>query len=285
MYFGAVAKKNYSKYALYEASVQSAKEHIDWLVKIFHEMRGRYPSVLREDFCGTFLQAVEWVKRNRNNIAIGVDLDSEPLRYGKRVHQKGLTTEQKKRVELKNADVTTVKTKPADIILAGNFSFYTLRSRDLLVRYLKNCYRSLKPGGFVFLEMAGGPGMIEKIKERRSVRGDGKTTPKKMQYVWDQKEFDPIQNRGQYAIHFYFPNGKKLRDVFTYDWRVWSIPEVRDAMRDAGFEQSVVFWEQESKGEGTGEYLPMNTGDNAYSWVGYVLGLKKTNRHPRGGRK
>ena len=112
--------------------------------------------------------------------------------------------------------------------------------------------------------------MIGRMVERRTVR---KSKTSKFIYHWDQKSFDPIANRGQYAIHFQLQNGKKIRDAFTYDWRLWGIPEVRDVLREAGFRDSVVYWETSFKGEGTGEFLPMETGDNAYSWIAYVAGL------------
>jgi hypothetical protein len=65
-----------------------------------------------------------------------------------------------------------------------------------------------------------------------------------------------------------------MKDAFTYDWRLWTIPELRDAMLEAGFSDVAVFWETEHRGEGTGEYVRMEHGDNAYAWVAYVAGLR-----------
>ena len=65
-----------------------------------------------------------------------------------------------------------------------------------------------------------------------------------------------------------------MHDTFTYDWRLWTIPEVREAMREAGFDQTAVYWETEHKGEGTGEYVRSEHGDNAYAWVAYIVGVK-----------
>ena len=158
----------------------------------------------------------------------------------------------------------------ADVILVGESSFYILQDRETLVRYFKSAKRSLAPGGMFLLEMAGGPGMTARMVERRTVRPEKEG---KFVYVWDQKSFDPIQRNAKYSIHFQFPNGKKIRDAFTYDWRIWTIPEVRDALADAGFTKSVVYWETSHKGEGTGEFLPAEEGDNAFSWIAYVVGL------------
>ena len=44
-----------------------------------------------------------------------------------------------------------------------------------------------------------------------------------------------------------------------------------EKLADAGFKSSAVYWETEHKGEGTGEYIRSETGDNAYSWIAYVV--------------
>jgi hypothetical protein len=41
-------------------------------------------------------------------------------------------------------------------------------------------------------------------------------------------------------MHFALPGGGELRDAFVYDWRLWSIPELRDAMAEAGFASTEV---------------------------------------------
>lgn len=257
-------------YDLYERSVQSPKTHIDWLVSLYHQQRGLYPTRLREDFCGTFQLACAWVLRNRNNSAIGLDLDAEPLNYGRRRHYARLTASQKKRLKIYQENVMTITTPKSDLVFVGNFSFFTLQKRKDLLNYFKKVHRSLREDGMFLLELAGGPGMIEKGTERKQVK-KGKH---KFTYFWEQKDFDPINHRGQYAIHFQLPNGKKLRDAFTYDWRIWSLPETRELLIEAGFQDAIVYWESSYKGKGTGEFLPMNEGDNSYSWIAYVAGLK-----------
>ena len=112
--------------------------------------------------------------------------------------------------------------------------------------------------------------MIAPMRERKTIDGGrlGKVT-----YTWHQKSFDPITHDASYGIHFKFKDGKVMKDAFTYDWRLWTIPEVRDAMKEAGFPESCVYWETEHKGEGTGEYIRMENGDNAYAWVAYIVGM------------
>ena len=257
-------------YDLYEKSVQSPQTHIDWVVSIYHDLRGNYPFRLREDFCGTFQLSCAWVSRNRANSAMGLDLDPTPLAYGKRRHLPKLKPEQRKRIQVLKQNAISVTKPGADVILVGNFSFFILKQREDLVRYFKAARKSLIKNGIFMLEMAGGPGMIARMTERRTVHVNPK---RKFNYQWDQKSFDPIHRNGKYSIHFAFSDGKKIRDAFTYDWRLWTIPEVRDALKEAGFSKSVVYWETSYKGEGTGEFLAMEKGDNAYSWIAYVVGL------------
>lgn len=259
------------KYKLYENSVQSPKVHIDLVEGIARELRKKPTHNLREDFCGTFLLSCEWVKRHPLNRALGVDLDPEPVQYGKTHHASKLTPDEKKRLKTQIADVRTPTTPRSDLIIVGNFSFFIFQDRQNLVKYFKSCYQSLASEGLVILELAGGPGMITESRERRTVRLEN---DEKALYVWHQKSFDPILRRAHYAIHFKLPDETWMKDAFTYDWRLWTIPEIRDALTDAGFKKTFVYWETEHKGEGTGEYGITDTADNAFAWIAYIVGMR-----------
>lgn len=266
----------FNKYDLYERSVQSAKTHVDWFVSIYKDLHKKYPKRLREDFCGTFQVSCEWVKRNRNNTAVGLDLDPEPLSYGKKKNFAKLSLDQKRRLKVIKANVLDPTQEKHDLIYAGNFSFFIFQKRAELLHYFQSCLKSLKPnGGSLLLELAGGPGMITSIKETKSVQiGRTKNKNKKFVYIWDQKDFDPIRNQAQYAIHFKLPSGKTMRNAFEYDWRLWSIAETRDVLADAGFTRSYVYWETEHRGRGTGEFIQAEYADNAYSWIGYIVAVR-----------
>ncbi len=264
-----------NKYQLYEASVQSPRSTAEWFVSIYKTVRGRYPVFLREDFCGTFLESCEWVRRNYRNRALSLDLDPEPLAYGRKNHLKNLTASQRKRIQVVRQNVLEPSRQKVDLIVACNFSFYIFKKRQELVSYFQATLKSLARGkGILILEMAGGPGMIERVRESKTVRPSGRKNGAKVTYVWDQKSFNPITRDAKYAIHFKMPGKPALKNVFTYDWRLWTIPEVRDALEEAGYSRSVVFWETEHKGEGTGEYVATEEGDNAFSWIAYIVGVK-----------
>jgi hypothetical protein len=200
-----------------------------------------------------------------------VDLDPKPLESGRKRHLAALTADQRKRVAVHRANVLQVKTEKVELIAACNFSFYIFKTRAQLRAYFEAARKALAPSGMLVLEMSGGPGFIERGKERRRVR-DAEGRP--FQYTWDQQSYDPMSNFARYAIHFRLPDGSEARDAFTYDWRIWSIPEVRELLDEAGFSRSVVFWEREVRGEGTGEYVPMKEGTNDFCWCAYVVGVR-----------
>ncbi len=260
-----------NKYQLYELSVQSPDVHAGWLEELYKGITKKSARNIREDFCGTFKMSCEWVKRHPKNTALCLDLDSEPLTYGRENHLAELSKEQKSRVKILKKDVLTPTHTGVDLISAGNFSFYIFKQRDVLLKYFKSCKTSLKTGGMVVLELAGGPGMISPMREKKEVWLD---RTRKFVYTWHQKSFDPITHDAQYAIHFKLPNGRVLNDQFVYDWRLWTIPEVRDALTEVGFKKTMVYWETAHQGKGTGEYVHMENGDNSFAWVAYVIGIK-----------
>ena len=261
----------FDKYAFYERSVQTPERHIEMFVDMYRELnQNRFARKLREDFCGTFRLSCEWVKRNRKNEALSLDLDREPIAYGKRKHRTKLSADQKRRLTVLRQDVREVTRPRSDLIIACNFSFCVFKDRKTLVRYFKACRMSLGPGGLLILEQAGGPGMIEPIRERIPIFD--KKGKRLYSYIWHQRKFDPLTHFGHYAIHFEMASGRRYEDVFTYDWRLWTIPEIKDAMLEAGFGNVHLYWETTHRGRGTGEYARTTHAENAYSWIAYVAG-------------
>jgi hypothetical protein len=62
------------------------------------------------------------------------------------------------------------------------------------------------------------------------------------------------------AIHFRVEcNGEiihQLTDAFVYHWRLWSVPELRDAMRQAGFRATEVHLTYGAAIDGQGNPVP-----------------------------
>lgn len=264
-------KKPFDRYAYYEASVMDAVEFARLASMFYVDLRGKKPFHMREDFCGTFLNAVEWVKQSKKHTAIALDLDEKPLKYGKKHHLSLLRPGEKKRVKILKKNVMSITRPGADVVLAGNFSFYIFKKREELKKYFRYVYRSMKKDGVFVMETAGGPGFIERTKDRRVIKEPG---IKKFTYFWHQKSFDPLTNFGNYAIHFGLSKKNIVQDAFTYDWRVWSIPELREALMDAGFDETYVYWECTKRGKDEGEYVRSEKGSNDFSWIAYVVGGK-----------
>ena len=65
------------KYRLYEEAVVDSQHEISLIQKFFHEITGKSPHSIREDFCGTFKLSCDWVKKDSKNTAIVFDIFKE----------------------------------------------------------------------------------------------------------------------------------------------------------------------------------------------------------------
>ena len=214
----------------------------------------------------------EWVKSHSRRTAVGLDLDPEPLAYGKKNSFSKLKPDEKKRVKILQQDVCVTTKQKFDVIGACNFSFFIFKEREQMKRYFKAALKSLNKDGILVLEMAGGPGFIQKGREQKTytVKGLGKYT-----YYWDQQAYDPTTHHGLYAIHFKDSKGVMHKNEFVYDWRVWTPPELKELMIECGFKDACVYWEaMDKKGNGTGEYVKVEEGDNAFAWIAFVVGSR-----------
>jgi len=263
------------RYQYYEASVQDPEAQLDLFEEVYRDEYGVMPNSLREDFCGTFSLCANWVKRGTKRTALGIDFDSSPLEFGRKHNLSKLSPRQKKALKLKLADVRDVKSPKVDLNVVCNFSFYSLKDRRALVEYFKAAYAGLKKKGGFVLEMVGGPGFEEvPFKESRSVYRDGKKGKPWLKYTWQHKDFDPISRNGLYAINFRTAKGQTYKDAFVYDWRVWTIPEVKEALQEAGFKKIVVYWETENK-DGEDEYERLDRADADFdTWIAFVVAYK-----------
>src|SRR5690242_8831868 len=132
------------RYVLYQQSVQDADWEIDFMTGLYKGLRGRSPRRLREDFCGTGLFTCAWVKSGPDREAVGVDLDPEVLAWSRAHNLPKLKAAALQRLELVQADVMNVKTRPADIVCAFNFSYWIFKDRATLRRYFENVRTGLE---------------------------------------------------------------------------------------------------------------------------------------------
>lgn len=252
---------------LYEQSVQDVEMECEFLQKTFGEIRGRKARLFREDFCGTASASCQWVRQGKQFQAIGVDIDPSVLEWGRKHRVARLSSEDQARVQLLQSDVMTAETAPVDLIAALNFSYFIFRTRDVLRAYFRRSLEALTSDGVLFLDMYGGPEAQEETKE--------KTKHKKFTYVWDQAEFHPVTHYARCHIHFRFPDGSKLKKAFSYEWRLWTAPEICELLLEAGFQKATVYWEGEDEdGEGNGEFTPEKKGVADLAWIAYVVAEK-----------
>jgi hypothetical protein len=256
------------RHALYQKSVQEPTADVRFFRRIFRQEFDRPPLVMREDFCGTGYLSCTWAAASRDHVAFGVDIDPEPLAWGEAHNRAALSSSVRERVDLLEGNALHVMPRKADIVCALNFSWFCFLTRDELLRYFRAARANLKRQGLFILDIEGGPEVQTVLEETRKV---GKFT-----YVWDQAYIDGIGNRALCHIHFRFPDGSVLRKAFRYDWRIWSLPEMRDVLLEAGFDRAEAYWEGDNgRGGGNGVFTRRERAENSEAWVAYVVGVKE----------
>lgn len=269
--------RNADRHELYEAAVQNAEAEIDFVNRQFTRLTGRQATKLREDFCGTANAACEWVRRRRDNTAVGLDLDAEVMDWGKKRHVAGLKPDARERLTLLKRDVRTPgkEASGVDMVLAMNFSYWIFKQREELLGYFSTVCKSLVKDGMFFLDSFGGWEAQQVIADRRKCRLPGRGLAGRYTYVWDHSAFNPITSDVLCKIHFEFPDGTRMRNAFTYDWRLWTLRETRELLLEAGFGAVTVYWEgDDGTGGGNGIFTPRSRGANSEAWIAYIAAEK-----------
>jgi hypothetical protein len=257
------------RHELYQLAVQSPEADLAFLRRAHGRWNRRPPRHLREDFCGTALLCATWTKRD-GCTAEGFDLDPEPLAWGA-VHNLEPLGRRASRVVLHQKDVRGKSHKPADIRVAQNFSYWVFRERMQLLEYFRSVRADLARGGLFAIDVYGGPDATEEIEDTRRVEGG-------FTYVWDQSRYLPGSGEYTCHIHFRFRDGSEMRRAFSYRWRFWNLPELRDLLREAGFRRVEAWFEQseesDREGRGNGSFRLDESGESCHdcaAWVAYLI--------------
>jgi len=255
------------KYRFYESSVQCHDSDIDFINKEYERIYKTLPLKLREDFGGTGLLACEWVRQSKDHFSWAIDLDVEPISYGMKNHYSKLDEVEKKRMRYLEANVLDNFNFKADVVVAFNFSYYIFKKRNELLQYFKKVREGLGNKGAFFIDLFGGTATGEPLVEE--------TEHDNFSYLWDCDKFNPITSECLYYIHFLdLDENKKYEKVFTYDWRMWGPSELREILEDAGFRETIIYWEGDNgEGEGDGNFYPTLVADNCESWITYIIAL------------
>ena len=254
--------RNADRHDLYQRSVQAARMQERFLGRIFERISGRKPASLREDFCGTALLCAEWVAKE-GRTAVGVDIDREALAWGAK-HNLAPLGRRAAAVSLLRQDVRAPCRGRFDLIAALNFSYMIFRTREELRGYFAGVRRHLTRDGVFVLDAYGGYESWRPQSERCRLRG--------FTYVWQQGAVNPIDHTAVNHIHFEFGNGSRLHRAFTYCWRLWTLPEIRELLTEAGFSRSTVHWRDFSvNGKGAATYRRAARVARAPAWSVYIV--------------
>ncbi len=161
---------------LYEESVQCPEFEVSFIKKLFKKYFNTKCISLREDFCASALISSEWVKDNKNNTSISVDLDKRMISAAKKTAQNRLDNEQRSRMKIRYGDSSKYKGDIVDCILATNFSYFVFKDRQKLIKYFSNAHSQLKKKGLFMLDAFGGYEAHQLLEER--------TKHKDFTYVW-----------------------------------------------------------------------------------------------------
>jgi SAM-dependent methyltransferase len=257
------------RHALYQQTVQTPKKDVKFLYNTYLDIFRHKPTSLREDFCGTALLAVEWVKADYSRIATGVDIDEETIEWGRKNNVESENVAD--RVTLIRANVMECALKEKfHVICAFNFSTNFLKQRDMLVQYFSKVKSSLRKDGIFVMDVCGGSEMIIRLKTKINFPT--------FEYTFEQKSFDPINNEQAIGIHFKFPDGSQLLDAFSFSWRLWGLPELRESLQEAGFRSIRVWWsdvlpDMASEFKEIVDIRPMQS----KTWYAYVVAINDSN--------
>lgn len=256
------------RHELYQQSVQDVESEIDFVEETFLELRGRPGKHLREDFCGTANTSCEWIRRGDDHTAVSVDIDKEVLDWGREHNLAALDEDAQKRISLIQDDVAKVKTEPVDMLLAMNFSYWMFETRDSLRAYFERCRETLVDDGILFLDAFGGYEAFQELEEPRECDG--------FDYIWDQDDYDPMSGHMKCFIHFEFEDGSRMDKAFAYEWRLWTLPEIRELLEEAGYSHVGIYLEgDDDDGEGgNGIFSQAERGDADAGWLAYIVAQK-----------
>jgi hypothetical protein len=260
--------KNADHHALYQLSVQSPEEDIAFLHRVYKSLRKKKAMHFREDFCGTALLSTTWVQTEEGATAEGYDIDPSPLAWGLVNNLKGAGAISEN-VTLVMGDVCEPSVTPPDVRCAQNFSYCCFKERESLVGYFKAVRDDLATDGVFVLDIHGGSETQSELEEEREI-------PEGFTYVWDQDAYRPITGDAQNYIHFRFEDGTEIYRAFTYDWRLWGLPELRDCLMEAGFKSVQTYWEgtDEDGVSGNGVFKAAEIGEADLSWIAYLAATK-----------
>lgn len=238
---------------------------------------GRVPTLLREDFAGTAMDSVAWVALCEGRQALAVEIDGPTLLWA-RARARTLLGDRADCLTFVQGDVREVgppDVPPAHVVAALNFSIFGLLERAALRAYFEHARSSLHEHGVFVANAFGGPERM-RAHVRTAIVADraglpGETPPPAFEYQWEQRAYDAVTAQVDCRIHFARGgSGAGLRDAFRYRYRLWTLPELVEIAREAGF-GDVRVWRHTYE-PATGVFLgPVERLEAEDRWTAYLV--------------
>jgi SAM-dependent methyltransferase len=219
------------RHLLYQKSVQNPKREIEFYIKQFRNVFNKIPLKFREDFCGTGLLCCEWVKSNVLNTAIGIDYDLDTINFGIENNVNYLSSGSD-RVKLIHQNVLDPfdNLEKFDIICSMNYSHFLLTKRKDLVKYFKNVKSNLNTKGMLLMDFFGGAHVYDYHTHNN--------LSEIYKYIGEQMNI--LNNITVISLNF--KNDKNnFEPFFKYNFRVYTLIELKEALEDAGFNKFKIF--------------------------------------------
>ncbi len=264
----------------YRWAVQHPQAEVAFLARTFEHYFHRPATLLRDDFCGGAGIAMAWAAMSQDHRALAVDKHPPTCRWAMREAMRVLA-ERAEDVVVVCADVGDARppTVPrVEVTAAMNFGVLVYQTPATLVNYFRAARQSLKKNGLLVMDVYGGPGAMRPGVQSRAVTPPPASGVLPFTYHWEQVSVDHLTHRVRNAIHFEQRDGTWLRRAFTYDWRLWTLPELVEAMHAAGFDKAEVWCDtlDPATGQSDGRYRPIRSLPAREDWVAYVVGVKGT---------
>ncbi len=250
------------KHKIYQLAVQSPEADIELIQHFYRSRRRRNAWRLREDFCGTALTLSHWVAQGPRFSGEGFDIDPDPLEWG-REHNMAPLGHGAKRAILHEADVRDPSVESPDIRCAFNFSYWVFRTRDEMLDYFTRAREDLAEDGMLVIDVTGGTDSLSEEPYSSKVSG--------FELVWQQRNFSPVDHSADLTLTFRFRDGSEIDPPYRYSWRVWSIPELLDLLRAAGFGDIDIWWQDDDSEHG---YRKTRKGANDSCWVACIAAFR-----------
>lgn len=261
-----------SKFELYQKSVQSAKKEVEFFRKVYRLIFNKVPELFREDFCGTGLLSCEWVKNAVMNQAVGLDYDRETLEWGRSNNINNLPSgsERIKLIEhnvLKEYDPT----QKFEIICSLNYSHFLLQKRTEILKYFQNMSINLDTKGIFILDFYGGSHIYEDHKYQKSKSSSF--------YEFSGKQMNILNNQSACSLNYKIKKNK-YKALFSFNFRIYSIIELREALEEVGLNTFKLFIKEidEDEEDDYSEYIEVDINSEYYPesdrLTGYIIAYK-----------